>query len=108
VVTRTPIKKNDQVYILAGKDRGKTGRVLIVHPKDGKVVVEGVQIIKRHTKPNPQRNIKGGIVEKESAIDLSNVALICKSCGKRSRLGSQVLSDGRRVRSCKKCGNTMD
>ena len=98
--TLPPIKKNDQVQILAGKDRGKTGRVLIVYPQDRKVVVEGVQIIKRHTKPNPQRNIKGGIVEKESSIDMSNVALICKNCGKPTRLGSQVLGDGRRVRSC--------
>jgi len=104
----SPIKKNDQVYILAGKDRGKTGRVLIVHPKDGKVVVEGVQIIKRHTRANPQRNIKGGIIEKESPVDLSNVALVCKNCGKHSRLGIQVLGDGRHVRSCKKCGNTIE
>ena len=106
--TLPPIKKNDQVYVLSGKDRGKTGRVLIVHPGERKVVVEGVQLIKRHTKPNPQRNIKGGIVEKESSIYMSNVALICKNCGKHSRLGSQVLGDGRRVRSCKKCGNTIE
>ena len=65
------IKKNDEVYILRGKDRGKTGRVLIVIPKDQKVVVEGVQMIKRHTRPNPQRNIKGGIVEKEGAMSIS-------------------------------------
>ena len=108
MATLPPIKKNDQVYVLAGKDRGKTGRVLIVHPQDRKVVVEGVQIIKRHTKANPQRNIKGGIVEKESAIDMSNVALICKNCGKHGRLSNQVLGDGRRVRSCKKCGNTIE
>ena len=63
-----PIKKNDEVFILRGKDRGKTGRVLIVMPKDDKIVVEGIQMIKRHTRPNPQRNIKGGIVEKEAPI----------------------------------------
>jgi large subunit ribosomal protein L24 len=106
--TVPPIKKNDEVYILRGKDRGKTGRVLIVMAQDGKIVVEGVQIIKRHTKPNPQRNIKGGIVEKESPIDLSNVALVCKNCHKKTRLASKVLGDGRRVRTCKKCGSAIE
>ena len=104
----TPIKKNDEVYVLRGKDRGKTGRVLIVMPGEGKIVVEGVQMIKRHTRPNPQRNIKGGIVEKESPIQLSNVALVCKNCRKHTRLQSKVLGDGRRVRTCKKCGNAIE
>jgi large subunit ribosomal protein L24 len=108
VPTLPPIKKNDQVYILSGKDRGKTGRVLIVMPSDNKIVVEGVQIIKRHTKANPQRNIKGGIVEKESAIHISNVALMCKNCGKHTRLQFHLLADGRRARTCKKCGTTIE
>jgi large subunit ribosomal protein L24 len=103
-----PIKKNDEVYILRGKDRGKTGRVLIVNPGKNRIVVEGVQMIKRHTRPNPQRNIKGGIVEKEASIHISNVALVCKNCKKHTRIGKSVLSDGRRVRSCKKCGNTIE
>jgi large subunit ribosomal protein L24 len=103
-----PIKKNDEVYILRGKDRGKTGRVLIVHPGKNRIVVEGVQMIKRHTRPNPQRNIKGGVVEKEASIHISNVALVCKNCKKHTRIGKSVLSDGRRVRSCKKCGNTIE
>jgi large subunit ribosomal protein L24 len=103
-----PIKKNDEVYVLRGKDRGKTGRVLIVNPVKQRVVVEGVQMIKRHTRPNPQRNIKGGIVEKEASIHISNVALICKNCKKHTRIGKSVLSDGRRVRACKKCGNTIE
>src|SRR5438477_12861434 len=102
------IKKNDAVFILGGKDRGKSGRVLIVLPKDQKVVVEGVQMIKRHTRPNPQRNIKGGIVEKEAPIHVSNVALVCKNCKQHTRIGKTVLSDGRHVRSCKKCGNTIE
>jgi len=106
--TVTPIKKNDEVYVLAGKDRGKTGRVLIVMPQDKKIVVEGVQMIKRHTRANPQRNVKGGIVEKEAPINISNVALVCKNCRKHTRLGMQVLSDGRHVRTCKKCGNAID
>jgi large subunit ribosomal protein L24 len=102
--TLPSIKKNDEVLVLRGKDRGKTGRVLIVMPSDRKIVVEGVQMIKRHTKPNPQKNIKGGIVEKEAPIQLSNVALVCKGCGKHTRGGVHVLADGRRARACKKCG----
>jgi large subunit ribosomal protein L24 len=102
------IKKNDEVLILGGKDRGKTGRVLIVRPADSKVVVEGVQMIKRHTRPNPQRNIKGGIVEKEAPIHISNVALVCKNCKKPTRIASRVLENGSRVRACKKCGNTIE
>ena len=103
-----PIKKNDEVFILRGKDRGKTGRVLIVLPKDDKIVVEGVQMIKRHTRPNPQRNIKGGIVEKEAAIHISNVAVVCKNCKQHTRLANKVLADGRRTRACKKCGNIIE
>jgi large subunit ribosomal protein L24 len=97
---------------LQGRDRGKTGRVLIVLPDRGRVVVEGVQMIKRHTKPNPQKNIKGGIVEKEASIDISNVALVCKNCNKRTRVGITVLDASvkpRRVeRTCRKCGNSLD
>ena len=106
--TVTPIKKNDEVYVLAGKDRGKTGRVLIVMPVDKKIVVEGIQMIKRHTRANPQRNVKGGIVEKEAPINISNVALVCKNCRKHTRLSMQVLADGRHVRTCKKCGNAIE
>jgi len=103
-----PIRKNDEVFILRGKDRGKTGRVLIVLPRDQKIVVEGIQMIKRHTRPNPQRNIKGGIVEKEAAIHISNVALVCKNCKEHTRIASKILADGRRSRACKKCGNTIE
>ena len=103
-----PIRKNDEVYILNGKDRGKTGRVLIVSPKKDRIVVEGVQMIKRHTRPNPQKNIKGGIVEKEASIHISNVAIVCKNCKKHTRLGNKILADGRTARSCKKCGNTIE
>jgi large subunit ribosomal protein L24 len=102
------IKKNDEVYVLRGKDRGKTGRVLIVIPKERKVVVEGIQMIKRHTRPNPQRNIKGGIVEKEAAIDISNVAIVCKNCKEHTRLANKILADGRRARACRKCGSTIE
>ena len=103
-----PIRKNDEVFVLRGKDRGKTGRVLIVLPKDQKIVVEGIQMIKRHTRPNPQRNIKGGIVEKEAPSHVSNVAIVCKNCKQHTRLANQILSDGRRARACKKCGNVIE
>jgi large subunit ribosomal protein L24 len=106
------IRKNDQVYVLRGRDRGKTGRVLVVIPDKNRIVVEGVQMIKRHTRANPQKNIKGGIVEKEASIDLSNVAIVCKNCNKRTRIGMTVLDDSvkpRRVeRICRKCGNSLD
>src|SRR2546423_14184559 len=102
------IKKNDEVYILRGKDRGKTGRVLIVIPKDRKVVVEGVNMIKRHTRPNPQRNIKGGIVEREASLHASNVQLVCPECGAVTRLGHKILGDGRKVRICRKCEGVVD
>ena len=103
-----PIKKNDEVFVLRGKDRGKTGRVLIVMRRDQKIVVEGVQMIKRHTRPNPQKNVKGGIVEKEAPIHISNVALVCKNCKQHTRLANKILADGRRARACKKCGNIIE
>ncbi len=106
--TLPSIKKNDEVFVLRGKDRGKTGRVLIVRPREQKVVVEGVQMIKRHTRPNPQKNIKGGIVEKEAPIHMSNVAIVCKNCKAHTRIAHKVLADGRRARACKKCGNTIE
>ena len=87
----TSIRKNDQVKVLQGRDRGKTGRVLVVLPDLNKVVVEGIQMIKRHTRPNPQKNIKGGIVEKEAPIAISNVAIVCKSCNKQTRIGISVI-----------------
>jgi len=103
-----PIKKNDEVYVLRGKDRGKTGRVLIVIPEKERIVVEGVQMIKRHTRPNPQKNIKGGIVEKEAAIHISNVAIMCKNCKKHTRIANKILADGQVTRACKKCGATIE
>jgi large subunit ribosomal protein L24 len=106
--TVCPIKKNDDVYILRGKDRGKSGRVLVVIPDKQRIVVEGIQLIKRHTRPNPQKNIQGGIVEREASVHISNVAILCKNCKKHARLGSQILTDERRVRVCKKCGHNID
>jgi large subunit ribosomal protein L24 len=101
------IKKNDQVLVIAGKDRGVRARVLRVHPSEGKAIVERVNLIKRHTKPNPQRGIQGGILDREAPIQVSNLMVICPACGKPSRLGRKRLDDGRGARVCKRCGETL-
>jgi large subunit ribosomal protein L24 len=102
------IRKNDQVIVRAGKDRGKKGRVLSVVPDKNRVIVEGVNLIKRHTRPNPQRNIKGGIVEREAAIHMSNVMLVDPDTNEPTRVGTKVLSDGTRVRISRKSGQAID
>jgi large subunit ribosomal protein L24 len=102
------IKKNDTVLVIAGRDRGKRGRVLSVVPGKSAVIVEGVNMIKRHTKPNPQKNVKGGIVERETSMHLAKVQVICASCGAATRIGHQLLEDGRKVRVCRKCKGVMD
>ena len=102
------IRKGDQVRVIAGRDKGKTGRVLSVHPDSGKVTVEHASMIKRHTRPNPQKNIKGGIVEREGPIDVSSVLLLCPSCNKHTRVGHSVLADGTKARVCRRCGATLE
>jgi large subunit ribosomal protein L24 len=102
------IRKGDQVRVIAGRDAGKTGRVLSIDARKNRVVVEHANIIKRHTRPNPSKNIKGGIVEKEAGINVSNVMIVCSNCGKHTRIGHTVLPDGTKVRSCKRCGVTLD
>ena len=102
------IRKNDQVVVRAGKDRGKKGRVLSVIPTRNRVVVEGVNLIKRHTRPNPQKNIKGGIVEREASIHASNVMLLDPDTNEPTRVGKKVLSDGSRVRIGRKSGAVVD
>ena len=77
-------------------------------PTTERIVVEGVQMIKRHTRPNPQKNVKGGIVEKEAAIHISNVAIVCKNCKKHTRIANKILADGQVTRACKKCGVTIE
>ena len=101
------IRKNDQVIVLAGKDKGKRGTVLRVLD-DGHLVVEGVNRVKKHQKPNPMRNIQGGIVEKEMPIDASNVALFNAATKKGDRVGFKVLEDGRKVRVFKSNGEMVD
>jgi large subunit ribosomal protein L24 len=104
----TPIRKNDNVLVITGKDRGKRGRVLKVQPDRNRLVVEGVNIIKRHTKPNPGKGIKGGIVEREASVHASNVQLVCPECSKQTRVGHKILGDGRKVRICRKCEGVVD
>ncbi len=107
------IRKNDTVQVISGRDKGKTGRVLQVFPDQGRVLVEHVMMMKKHTRPNPSRQIKGGIAERESAVDISNVQLVCPTCNAPRRVGFREERDGanRRLRSarvCRKCGNVLD
>ena len=104
----TPVRKNDMVVVRTGKDRGKRGRVLRVLAEKNRVVVEGVNMIQRHTRPNPQKNIKGGIVEREAPIHASNVMLLDPESNEPTRIGSRTLPDGRRVRISRKSGATVD
>jgi large subunit ribosomal protein L24 len=104
----SPIRKNDMVVVRTGKDRGKRGRVLRVVAEKNRLVVEGVNIIKRHTRPNPQKNIKGGIVEREAPIHASNVMLLDPDTNEATRLGIKTLPDGHRVRISRKSGSVVD
>ena len=105
---RIQIRKNDQVKVIAGRDLNKTGRVLRVLRDKGRVVVEGVSFLKRHTRPNPQKQIKGGIVEREAPIHVSNVMIVCGACGKATRIGHNLLADGKKVRICRSCNSSLD
>jgi large subunit ribosomal protein L24 len=102
------IRRNDNVFVLAGKSKGRTGRVLRVFPDEGRAIVEGVNFIRKHTKANPQKNIKGGILEREAPVDLSNLMPVCGECGKPTRVGHTILDDGKKVRSCRRCGGHLD
>ena len=101
------LKKNDIATIISGKDKGKTGKVLKIFPDEKKTIVEKVNFVKRHTKPS-QKVQQGGIIEKEAPVDISKVMLICNKCGKPTRVKMGRLTDGKRVRICKKCGEMLD
>ena len=96
------IRKDDKVVVLAGKDKGKQGKVLVADPKGGKVVVEGINVATKHQKPQGQ-NKEGGIIKIETPLYVSKVQLVCPKCGKGTRVGYK-LADGKKVRVCKKCG----
>jgi large subunit ribosomal protein L24 len=104
----TPIRKNDTVVVQTGRDRGKRGRVLRVIPEKNRLIIEGVNLIKRHTRPNPAKQVKGGIVEREGALHASNVQLVCPECSATTRVGHRTLEDGRKVRVCRKCEGVID
>ena len=104
--TKARIRKGDTVVVLSGKERGKQGKVLQVMPSLSKVVVEKLNLIKRHTKPG--KSNKGGIIEKEGSLALSKVMVVCPHCAKPARLGVAVLDGGRRMRRCKRCGEIVD
>lgn len=101
------VKKDDMVMVIAGKDKGKTAKVTRVLPEKGRVLVEGLNVVKRHTRPT-QANAEGGIVEKEAPLQVSNVQLLCGACNKPARTGIRTLDDGKKVRFCKKCNEIVD
>ena len=112
--TKLKIKKDDNVQVIAGKDAGKTGKVLRVLPEENRVLVGKLNMIKRHTKPRPaprasgQQVIPGGVIEREAPLHISNVQLICPACGKPSRVGYRINDDGNKVRVCRACGKDVD
>ena len=101
------IRKDDKVMVIAGKDKGKVGKVLKILRKKDRVLVEKVNMVKRHTKANPYTQQPGGIVEKEAPIHISNVALMCDACTKPTRVGFREGADGKKVRFCKKCNEVI-
>jgi large subunit ribosomal protein L24 len=108
---RIDLKRDDTVKVISGRDKGKTGRVLRVDRETGKLLVEHVMMVKRHTRPNPGKQIKGGIAERESPIWASNVMIVCPGCNKAVRLAHHVDQFGgkaRRARVCRKCGQALD
>jgi large subunit ribosomal protein L24 len=102
------IRRGDMVKVMAGRSKGKTGKVLTVNREKGRLTVEHANIIKRHTRPNPSKNVRGGIVDKEGPIHISSVMLICPGCGKHTRVGHTKLPDGTRVRVCRRCDTTFE
>ena len=101
------VRRGDTVAVIAGRERGKRGKVLRVLPEAGRVVVEKINMMKKHQKPT-QKLRQGGIIEREGALALSNVLLVCSRCDQPSRAGIKVLGDGRKVRVCRRCGETID
>jgi large subunit ribosomal protein L24 len=108
VRTRMRIRKNDVVEVISGRDRGKRGKVLVVLPDKGRLLVQGVNFIKRHTRPNPQKNIKGGIAEREAPIHVSNVMIVSPEDDKPTRIGFRTMPDGRKARIGRRGGEVLD
>ena len=104
---RFPLKKNDLVMVVSGKERGKSGRVLRVFPQKNRIIIEKINFVKRHTRPSGQAR-QGGILEKEAPIHISNVMVVCNKCNSPVRVGQKALEDGKKARYCKKCGELLD
>ena len=100
------IKKGDRVQVLTGKDRGKKGEVMRAIPEEGKVIVDGVNVAKKHQRAT-RATMQGGIIDKDMPIPVANVAIVCPACGKATRVGYGIGTDGSKVRVCKKCGGEM-
>ncbi len=101
------IRKDDTVVVTTGREKGKKGKVLAVHQKDGRVLIQRVNLVKRHMKPSKKYQ-QGGIIEKEAPVSLSSVMLVCPKCDKPARFGNRVLETGKKVRVCKKCKEVID
>lgn len=101
------IKKNDTMMVITGDEKGKKGRVLAVYPGKDKVLIEGVNMIKKHMKPSKQYS-QGGIIDREAPLNRSNAMLVCPKCDKTTKTGNRILENGKKVRSCKKCGEVID
>ena len=104
----THVKKNDQVKVITGKDRGKIGKVLRLLPNEGRAIVEGINFKKKHTKANPAKGVQAGITQQETPIRAANLMIVCPECGKQTRVKHHVLEDGSKQRACAKCGGTLD
>jgi large subunit ribosomal protein L24 len=102
------IRHGDMVKVMSGRSKGKTGKVLTVDPVKRRVTVEHANIIKKHTRANPSKNVRGGILEKEGPIHVSNVMLLCPGCGKHTRAGHTTLPDGTKTRVCRRCNTTFE
>jgi large subunit ribosomal protein L24 len=101
------VRKNDTVLVIRGKDAGKRGKVLKVFPSKGRVIVEKVNVMKKHTRPNPGRGVQGGIAEREAPVHASNLMLVCPECDKPTRVKNERLEDGTKVRVCRHCRGTV-
>ncbi len=101
------IKREDNVVVITGKEKGKKGRVLLINRSKKKILIENVNIIKKHMKPN-KKYTQGGIIEKEAAVNLSNVMLVCPKCAKATKIGAVVQESGKKHRVCKKCREVID
>jgi large subunit ribosomal protein L24 len=106
--TRIRLRKSDTVEVISGKDAGRRGKILKVFRETNRVLVQGVGLVKRHTRPNPQKNVKGGIAEREAPIHVSNVMIVSPEDERRTRIGFQTLADGRKVRISRRDGAALD